>query len=528
MKIKQVICFLCSVVMLLSMLACQSADAPSEDGVQPSTPSGDVSQTGEAEVDPFAEKYVFNWMLATQNANPFVETKMHQLMTEKLNISFEIIEYTPNQHIEQVNLKLASRQIPDLITFIDAPVANQYGPEGAFLEISKYLDRIPNLKEKLEANKDDKYRAYDLDNLLWFTPTVYSEPTPIFDYSYNKEAFASVGVTDLSTWDKVYEGLKLIKQKNPQFYPYATEAFGFFGFNLLISSFTEGRCDYRMYGFNAETDEFVFMPADPGFIDAVNFFAKMYTEGLVDPEYSSLDGGGMVRKVRNGEVVMLCEFMGGWTGYATYMSDTNYVLSPLQIPTAPGKKPTLGPQPAKLGVRGTAVSAELEQNPGKLDRALRLLDWLYSEEAFNAYWHHPDVCEMVDGQPVYIDAVYNVEDPDFYRIGDIYFPWSMMSFQDKPDNRSDPASEYTAYVKEVLKGKPELYSKNPAVPFDPDLQARVNQLTAAIEDRFNAGIYEFFEGKRPMSEYDAFASGLLSAGGEELIRIYNEQYAKYK
>ena len=518
----------------LAAAAC-TAPAATESDAPSGAPSGGggggvEGQTDSSDEDLFAEKIVFKWMLSTQNSNPFAETKLYQIMTEKFNIDFEFTELTPNQHIEQVNLKLASRQLPDIITFVDAAVANQYGPEGAFINLDSYLDRMPNLAEQLRISEPFKYYAYTLQNELWFAPSFYSEPIPIFDFSYNKAAFAEVGVTDLSTWDNIYNGLKLIKEKNPQSYQVGFRGGqnGFFSYNLLIASFSEGKCNNSMIGFDYDTDQFVFAPAYSGFKDAIAFFAKLYTEGLIDPEYTYMDQGILVRKVRDGNVVLMADFIGGWTGYPSIMKDVNEVLSPLPIPIAPGKRQTLGPQPSTLGNRGTTLSAELEANPAKLDRALRWLDWMYSQEEFDSYWHHPDVCDMVDGKPVYHDIIYDTDDPDRGNVMNIYFPWSMLCFRDKPDGLARPGSEYDYYVIDVLKGKPELYSVSPVVPFNVDQQEAINRLLSAIEDRFNSEIYDFMEGKRPMSEYDDFTDRLNAAGGTELIKIYNDQYAAIK
>ncbi len=526
MKIKQVLSVILSMIMAISMTACSGSTASSEAS---SKQSSQAAQSNTQSTEAPKEKIIFTWMLATQQGIPFTDTKAYEAIANAVNVDFELTELPPDQHMEQTKLKLASGNVPDLITFVDAPIANQYGPEGAFLEISKYLDNIPNLRQKLDENAAAKYNAYTLDNKLYMTPAIFSAPTPIYDYSFNRAAFEAAGVTDLSSWDKVYEGLKTMKQKDPQNYPLGFRNNGYWGvMDLMIMSFTECKANSNVVGYNVDTDSYAPSIAVDGYKEAVEFFAKLYTENLVDPEYTSMDEAMLKDKVRDGKIVMMADFIGGWSGIKSLNDYVNNVLEPLPTPQAAGKKQVIGYAPSKISSRGTCISAALEGDQKKLDRMLELINYLYSEEFFNVLWFNPDVAEQTADGYKYKDVVYDTASPDFARMKDTYFPWSMMNIQDKNDERPAVGSPYEKYLSEYLKKRTELYVNSPVVPFDVSQQERLNTLTSQVSDRFNATIFDFLEGKKGMDQWDAFVTEILSAGAEEIAQIYNDQYKKLK
>ena len=161
----------------------------------------------------------------------------------------------------------------------------------------------------------------------------------------------------------------------------------------------------------------------------------------------------------------------------------------------------------------------------KLGRCLLFLDYLYSSEFFEIQWRNPDVTvQNADGSYTYKDVVYDLEG-DYGLMKDTYFPWSMAAnFQDAMEERPTIGSPYQIYRDTYLRGEEskDKYKPFPVVPLTLEEQQAVNKAVASITDRFNAAISEFVEGKRSMDEWDEFSESLKKAGGNELIRIYNE------
>ncbi|MBM7564283.1 hypothetical protein [Paenibacillus sacheonensis] len=118
-----------------------------------------------------AEKISLKWMIPTQQKAPVGDSLIMQEIKQKFNVDIEFVEAPPgDQYDEKKKLAIASQAIPDLMTWVMKDEANKYGPEGAFLEITPLLDRLPELKKKLDADPNGKYNAFSPDEKLWRLP----------------------------------------------------------------------------------------------------------------------------------------------------------------------------------------------------------------------------------------------------------------------------------------------------------------------------------------------------------------------
>ena len=532
-RLKLLIYVLLTAILLSAMFAGCGSDngGKSNETAAGTDGTGTVNQLSNEEE--IREKMVLSWMIPTQQSIPLSETKVYKEVCEKLNVEFELTELPVDQHEEKKRMFLASRNIPDIMSWMKASEANTYGPGGAFAELSRYLEKdIPNLNKIIAAYPKDKYQAFTPENKLYFAPQYLHDPIPIFDFSYVKDEFDAVGVTQVDTWSQLYEGLKKLKDKYPDQYPLGFRYIGSIArpLELFLLSFTGGKSGPNggMVGFDYDKKEFILSVEAAGYREAIEFFAKLYTEKIIHPEYMTMDQVMLANKINKGKIFMIADYVGGWTGAALLNEQTGFKLRPLPLPQAEGMSRVIGHEMPHIGNLGTALSGLLEQKDSKkFKRALEFLNYMYSEEMFNTYWHHPDVCDKVDGGYKYKDIVYDTKNENFITMRDTYFPWSLMFFQDKNDERPLPGSPYDQYVKNYLRARKDLYVPYPALPFTADQQKQINVLIGIVTDRWNAQIALFAEGKKKMTEWQNFVNEIKSSGGDQLIQIYNEVYKKY-
>ena len=504
----------------LGFSGCKKTDGPGDTGGV--VPDMDLSQ-----------KLTISWMIPTQQGLSLTETPMFQAIQEKLNIEIELTEMPVSQFEEKKKLNITAKEIPDIMSWTKGAEANEYGPLGAFLELSQYFEYTPNIKEKIESaiadSENVRYAVYNAENKIYMMPHYLVNPIPIFDFSYVKSAFDEVGVTSLNTWDQVYEGLKKIKEANPSEYPLAfrNHAGMQVPLRLFVESFTGARATTLDYtGYDYDTNQFQFALDVPGYKEAVAFFAKLYTEGLIHPDYTIMDEQMLKTRISRGKIVMIADFIGGWSGVPSIMKDIDNNLLPLPTPQASGQDVVIGREiPVFDSSVGTIINQNVAKDPVKLGRCLQFLDYIYSQEFYDLQWHHPDVTvKNDDGTYTYKPEVYDLEG-DYNRMKDTYFPWAMTAnFQDAMEERPTIGSPYYEYRETYLRGEEskDKYKPFPIVPLSLEEQQAVNQAVASITDRFNASISQFAEGKRSMDEWEEFSNSLKQAGGNELISIYNE------
>jgi len=532
-KAVKVLCMLLSATLFIALFVGCNTSSREDMSNKSSDNDSSVKSNSSNTEQTSREKMVLSWMIPTQQAIPLWETMVYKEACEKLNVEFELTELPVDQHEEKKRMWLASRNIPDIMSWVRASEANSYGPAGAFAELSQYLESdIPNLNDKIKNSPDDKYQAFNPENKLYIAPQYLFDPIPIFDFSYVSNRFEEVGVVKVDTWDEVYDGLKKLKEKYPGTYPLGFRYFGSMSkpLELFLLSFTEGKAGPygSLVGFDYDKKEFILSMEAFGYKEAIDFFAKLYKEQLISPEYMTMDQTMLANKIAKDKIFMIADFVGGWTGIVMLDEQTGHKLRPMPLPQAKGMKQIIGHKMPHIGGLGTAISGALEsKDPKKFKRALEFINYMYSQEMYNTYWHHPDVCEHIDGVYKYKDIVYNTKDENYMKMRDVYFPWSLKVFQDSCDERPLPGSPYQKYVDSHLRAKKDMYVEYPALPFTEEQQKVVNELTGIVTDRWNAQIALFAEGKKPMSEWDKFVSEVKLSGGDKLIALYNDVYKKY-
>ncbi len=73
---------------------------------------------------------------------------------------------------EKLNLTMApSGELPDLIYLVGNAAVQQYGPQGAFINILDYIDQMPNFKAWYEENTQYALNFMSADGALYQFPS---------------------------------------------------------------------------------------------------------------------------------------------------------------------------------------------------------------------------------------------------------------------------------------------------------------------------------------------------------------------
>lgn len=491
------------------------------------------------------QKLTITWLIPSQQSVKLKDIPLIKNVEEKFNVNLQIEELSTSLHSEQVGLRLSAHNQSDITSWVTMAHCNENGAIGAYIDIAPYLDDMPNFSalvdSAIEENPYNENVLYNTEGNIFGLPHYMTDPINLFDFSYNKAAFAEVGYENPTTWAEVKAALVALKEKystpDREIYPLSFRNHGTvtIPLQLFVESFTEAQASTLDFiGFDAEADEFKFALEVPGYKEGVMFFADLYKSGLIDPEYVTNDEDVLKNRVRNDRVFMIADYIGGWTGSTTISDYIGYKLYPLPIPQAEGKKQVVGRRLTNFdSTVATALKGELANDPTRLGRCLLILDYIYSEEFFEMQWFNGAVADQnEDGTYTYKDIVYDTEG-DYQTLRDTYFPWNINAcFQDTQDERPDPDTlqPYIEYRDTVLRGEgsEDRYGVFPIVSFTPTEQRRINTIVESINDQYRLSIADFAEGKKGEAEWDAFVSNLKGYGADDLIQIYNNAYTRYK
>lgn len=272
------------------------------------------------------------WMdpmqLSSSVLSGFDESKGWQQYEKNLGVDIVWQQPASGQSAEQFNLIVASPDMPDIMYYNwltgypggpDAAIA-----DGKIVALNDYIDEYaPNFAAYLKAHPDiAKEVTTDTGNLYCF-PAVYtytSQDSDVWQGAMERDPYEETfigliirqdlleeaGLEIPQTYDDWYEALKAFKDMGIK-YPisfmatYATLAQSFAsGFDVTIPTIgmAGGAAAFAL----KEDGTIQFGPAEDGYGDYLAFMNKLYTEGLLDPDFMVQDITTLQSKIVNGEV----------------------------------------------------------------------------------------------------------------------------------------------------------------------------------------------------------------------------------
>jgi len=433
----------------------------------------------------------------------------------------------------QLGLIMASGKLPDLIGHIDPVLADQYGRQGALQPLEDLIkSNAPNLQKLLDSNPAVKGQITAPDGHIYFFPRLLLDPrTQTFaGFMLRGDWLEKVGMKAPDTTDELYQVLKAFKEKDPNGNGKADEIPFTDNPNPIIWAFGVGsRGPNSTDDFFIEDGKIKYGPTDPRYKDALQYLNKLYSEGLLDPEYE-----GMKADVRDSRVMQeVSGFMYG--SYAGYLTKYNKMLkgankNPGFVAMVPPKGPTgerniIGKHNEIDPGRGTAITSTTK-NAAQITK---LMDYFYSKEgALLLYFGiEGDTYTMKDGVPTYTDKVANDPKLDVLSYLNTYvgyvsgWPSSMMP-EHYLATLSDEGRQGNA-LSVPNAGK----KKVPALHFTPEELGEVQSLQRDINTYVDENMNAFIRGKKPFSDYDAFQQGLKKIGSDRLTQLYSQAYERY-
>ncbi|MBQ8159774.1 MAG: extracellular solute-binding protein [Clostridia bacterium] len=353
------------------------------------------------------------------------ETPVMKKITELTGIKLEI-GYTPgDSDSKTLAAQLAAGKIPDAIfcylnnsTRKEFPILLKAAREGMFADVTEFMKNSKVYKKYMEEGylpgdaytnitfRDDLDGAYIMQLAI---PAVDRSTEYIPEDEYVGGLYIQKSIADalgvdtraINTQDQLYDLLVKIKEGgftddngNPV-YPIGPKYWGgsVDSLQYLVTglNFSPLGSDYGM-----DAEGHVKHEAETEFVyEKINFVRKLLAEGLMNPEYFTMDAtrAEEVSKTRNSAI------LGDVHNYVDiiYDSDTYVPLGPLNDRTGKNPEYTSG----KGGYGAWAISADAE----KPEEIFAFFDWLstYEGQLISMYGVEGLTYNMVDGKPVLTD-----------------------------------------------------------------------------------------------------------------------------
>ena len=531
-----------------------------------------------------AEEKVTVSLLTTRNStatNDIEDVWFFKYLAQKMNVDFELEQTLETD--QRISLMFASDSVPDLVWGIrlsnnDVMV---YGmQEGMLLNWKDLItpELMPNTYQAMQDYPDAFTASTAPDGNIYTLPMItgssYYTNTGTFSAAIrmyiNKDWMDACGITELpTTLDEYLEVLRTFKEKDPM--GLGENNIPLIGNQEKDKTFVWNALGFhgtatQAYGtaFDLKDNQLVLPCYTEEAKEFITFYNTLYNEGLISPDYFTLDQTAARGLMASG----VCGVLGDSTLTAIGDAWPSWVaLSPLTSDVNDVAVAAFNPGYSV----GQLYASAYTEHPEVL---ARIVDYMYSDEGALYYNYGPmkgteETLGMVDGwyydenNRITTDKVVNGEFTDISEyayqyiksyssapgrfdhysqtaaaMAGIEFPGKEMTIVDKLTGAEIPSLIMDVYTDDNNDGHwritqsealidPLTAVRLPDVYLTAEQNQRVADLSTVINDYVTAESAKFIVGTRPLSELDAYFEELKSLGIEEYIAIYQEAYAPF-
>lgn len=356
----------------------------------------------------------------TSKMKGYSEMTVHQTAEELTGVHINWREESYTDPKQKMNLMFSTGDTEDIVW--DAWKHASGGPkklldEGLIVSLNPYIEKYaPNLKKLLQETPGLLEQISTDDGRIFMFPTIRLDPITRANsgFAIRKDWLDRAGLPVPETIDEWYTMLKTFQDMDMNGNGLKDECFVSMGFEKTSQSMDNFAV---AYGLVAGTDLYVkdgqvkYGAYEPEFKDFVAEMAKWYSEGLLDPEFSTQDSKQFDSKMVNDMGGAYYGSLSGNMGkFITARSDdSEYDLVPAPMPKAPDGKVHTGISGYGQMVPHGASICSTNEN---IVETVKWLDWHYSEEgtAFYNWGIEGQSYEVVDGKNQFTDLITNNPD----------------------------------------------------------------------------------------------------------------------
>jgi putative aldouronate transport system substrate-binding protein len=490
-------------------------------------PGPDYGDTGGLKLPITEENIEVTWMTSHPNVE-WNDTPFIKELQKRTGIKLIIQDVPSDAYQEKVNTSLASKDMPNMMN-VNLATANTYGEQGAFIPLNQHLDLIPNFKSVIVDNPENDWylKSYSTE-----AGNVYG--WPIMDlqrrvnhlYMYREDIFEKNGleVWEAGDTEGFYQTLKKLKEIYPDSVPMSSKMLN----NFWAQQQPGWGLSYASMSFDHDTRTWSYARTTPQFKEMLDFFQKLYQEGLLDPELFTITNNDWVAKMAAPETSFVTfDWISRMDLFRIQVGETNpeYELSPA---------PPIGPAGVHfplptLGYYGVVVS-NITDN--KLE-ALQLVDYLFSPSGatlntigVEGEWFNFDE----NGKPVYTDPeLTSLEKIDINNLAEKYGLWNQSIYV-----RTDRRSLYHSLTEKEQAANDIIVNNDLFRPADPILRFSdaVLERNGEIITNLDTKAYEFatnylLNGNYGEAEWEKWVNDAKALGLEEIEQNHNDAQKAY-
>lgn len=431
------------------------------------------------------------------NAPAFIELIEKGMAAAGTPVDIELVKVPQGNYAEKVSLMIMSGDVPDLIYFQGGD--DQLAAQGVLEDLRPYIDKSKYIKGLMDPHSVQRVASYPY--IVWLAPPRVRAPVMRKDW-FDSLPSAKAVTANPST-DTYYALFKdLVAKKGAKFGICVTGATN--GVEELDAIFDAAFGNTSTWLKGAD-GKWVYSRVTANEKAKLEFYAKLYKEGLLDPEFLTKKWDTKEQVFYEGKAGMIPGVAPGSIDvYANKMQKAQN-SDIVALPPAKGKAQGLTPfVDVTKEPRGFAIAATSKVKA----QAFAVLDFMWS----------PAGTKLAK---LGIPGIHYNDDGKQYVLTDKYPEWAIGWFGDslngfKPDKPlSRPLMNQSAVDAGALAKKYMLADKTFLVP-----QQFVTNWDA-MTNLYKEYVADIVTGKKPVSAFDEFVDKWNKAGGVDVTKYAN-------
>ena len=513
---KRALAIFMAAALALPLAACQKS------GSEPQS----ASTAGEGKL--FDKPTEISIAISSHASWPYNEDwKIWKYFQEATGATFDIHTMPAAETATKVALMMASPDsLPDLLHLWEKKIVDQHASAGAFISLSSNPDKLPNYNKfwdtfSEEERKEIMAQRTSGDGEIYSAP-VYGTHTinNLRTWMYRKDIFEKHNLQPPTNFDELYTTAKKLKELYPDSYPLCFRT-GMYPIELMGPSWKNDFTFYEYYDF--KENKWLYGAQDPMAKDMIEYFLRMYREGLVPPDYTTITTKAWEELMSTDRGFMTLDYIVriDFFNVPARQQNPNYTLAIMEPPVP--DTPTAQKKITKTNLDFYGYCICNTGDEERINNAFKLLDWMYTDEGSEllSWGKEGETYEVVDGQKKFILKEGSSPMLD-YGVG------TYGTYQ-----RIDVAANEAIYTQEQVEQCHEAvkYTEDHAnltlwLPLNDDERKRVDELHSTLLSYCQEELSKFLIDQQPLSNWDNFQEGLVELGVEELLSIYDTAYKR--
>ncbi|KOX14451.1 sugar ABC transporter substrate-binding protein [Saccharothrix sp. NRRL B-16348] len=456
-------------------------------------------------------------------------------ITQRTNVTIKPTVVPYSDYDQKRGLLISSGDAPTIISKTYPGQEEQFVSSGAILPVSDYIDLMPHFKDKVEKWKlqPELNTLRQEDGKFYVLPGMHEKIWQDYTLAFRTDELKRLNLQTPKNWDEVYTVLKAIKAANPDSYPLSDRFEAKSILNYAGQTFgTQAGWGYvKNTIWNESAQKYEFTGATPEYKQLIEYFHKLVSEGLMDPESFTQKDDAAIQKFASGKSFAIS------SNAQNIINDYRPNVS--KIPGATVAKIPLPAGPKGDVIRGTRlesglmVSAKAVESD-KFVATMQFIDWLwYSDEAQEfTKWgvkgttYDKDASGKRALKPEVAFGGMNVGAPknlqrDFGFQGGVFYYGGANELLQSMFTEEEIAFQKTMADKKVV-------PLPPPAPLNEEERERAALMESPLKDLVTQSTLQFILGQRDLSTWDAYVKELEAKGSNDLVELVNGAHKRYK